>query len=102
MVGPMPEQLQAAGRSSLSPPIDCRVYTRHSCGVPTSCQPTSAWGRADSRWAAIISDVSQAGVRLIVQRRFEVGVGLGIELPGRDGGEPYTVLAKVIHVKALP
>jgi hypothetical protein len=100
----MPEKLlQAAGGPLTSrPPIECRIYPRLPCDVPTACQPTSAWGRKDSRWSATISDVSPGGVRLIVRRRFEAGVGLGIELPGRDGEEPYTVLAKVIHVKALP
>jgi len=100
----MPEQLlqPASGPSMARPSIECRVYPRLPCDVPTSCQPTSAWGRKDSRWSATISDVSPGGARIVVRRRFEAGVGLGIELPGRDGQEPYTVLAKVIHVKALP
>jgi hypothetical protein len=100
----MPEQLLQAvgGLSTARPPIECRVYPRLSCEVATSCQPTSAWGRKDSRWSATISDVSPGGIRLIVRRRFEAGAGLGIELPGRDGEEPYTVLAKVIHVQPLP
>jgi hypothetical protein len=62
----------------------------------------SAWGRKDSKWTATITDVSQGGIRLILRRRFEPGSGLGIELPGGDGEEPYTVLAKVIHVRSLP
>jgi hypothetical protein len=36
---------------------------------------------------------------LIVRRRFERGAGLGIELRGQHGEEPYTVLAKVVHVQ---
>jgi len=100
----MAEQLLARGEGQPPPrhSIECRVYTRRTCLVPTSCQPTSAWGRQDSRWPAVISEISQGGVRLIVKRRFERGVGLGVELPGRDGDDPYTVLARVVHVKGLP
>ncbi len=67
-----------------------------------SCQPTSAWGKKDARWSAAITDVSQGGIRLVVCRRFEPGTGLGVEFPGQSGEEPYMVLAKVIHVRALP
>ncbi len=81
---------------------ECRVYQRQACDLSASCQPVSAWGRKDSRWAAVISDISQGGIRLIVQRRFEPGVGLGIELPGSEGEEPSIVLAKVVHVRGLP
>jgi hypothetical protein len=100
----MPEQLlQAAGRL-LSPPkpIECRVHDRHACEVPVACQPAAAWGRKDAQWPAVISDLSQGGALLIVGRRFELGVGLGIELPGGDGEDPYTVLAKVVNVRATP
>jgi hypothetical protein len=99
----MPEQLlQAATGTVPEFPVDSRVHVRLACDISTSCQPTSAWGRKDSRWAAVISDISPGGISLIVRRRFEPGSGLAIELPGGDGEEPYTVLAKVIHVKALP
>src|SRR4051812_35795513 len=100
----MPEQLlQNAAQLAVSrSSADCRVYTRLACCLMTACQPTSAWGRKDSRWEAAITDISQGGLRLIVRRRFEPGAGLGIELPGHDGGEPYIVLAKVVHVGALP
>src|SRR5688572_26354331 len=100
----MPEQLFQVANRMLTPesPIECRVSTRHACDVTTSCQPTSAWGRKDSRWPAAISDISAGGVRLIIRRRFEPGVGLAIELPGNDSNEPSIVLAKVIHVRALP
>jgi hypothetical protein len=99
----MPEQLLVDDELATSlPSHECRVHERLACDLSTSCQPTSAWGRKDSRWAAVINEISQGGIRLIVRRRFEPGSGLGIELPGTDGDEPYTVLAKVVHVQALP
>jgi hypothetical protein len=56
----------------------------------------------ESRWSAAIGDISLGGIRLILRRRFEPGSGLGIELPARDGSDPYTVLARVVHIRAMP
>jgi hypothetical protein len=99
----MPEQLlQTEQKSSPRRSLECRVYARQPCDLTVACQPTAAWGRADARWSAVLSDVSQGGACLIVRRRFEVGVGLGIELPGQDGDDPYMVLAKVVNVQATP
>jgi hypothetical protein len=100
----MPEQVLQAGETlPISPSLsECRVYSRQACNLSAACLPVSAWGRKDARWPATISDISQGGIRLIVARRFEPGAGLGIELPGTAGEEPYTVLAKVVHVQGLP
>lgn len=75
---------------------DCRVYERHSCQVPTSCQPAAA---AELRWDCTIEDVSQSGLRLRLGRRFEPRTGLGIELPGKCGEESVTVYVRVVHVR---
>lgn len=75
---------------------DCRVYERHACQVPTSCQPAAA---AELRWDCTIEDVSQSGLRLRLGRRFEPRTGLGIEIPGKDGQEPATVYVRVVHVR---
>ncbi len=98
---------QAATQSSSGSPAtssraEGRVFARLACDLSTSCQPTSAWGQKDARWPATIHDISLGGVQLIVPRRFEPGSGLGIELPAHDGGEPSLVLARIIHVHALP
>src|SRR5262249_21444221 len=103
-VDPMPEQLfhVDGGLPAPRPPTECRVYSRQHCDVATSCQPTSSWGREDARWPATIIEVSLGGVRLVVRRRLDRGMGLGIERRGRDGDEAYTVLAKVVHINPLP
>lgn len=75
---------------------ECRVYERHTCCVPTSCQPAAA---REQRWQATILDISQGGVRLNLGRRFERGASLALELPGRDGEDPYTAFARVIHLR---
>jgi hypothetical protein len=75
---------------------DCRIYERHACQVPTSCQPAAAH---EMRWDCTIEDVSQSGLRLRLKRRFEPRTGLGIEIPGKDGQDPATVYVRVIHVR---
>lgn len=75
---------------------ECRVYERHVCHVPTSCQPTAAH---EQRWDAIIVDISQNGIRVNLRRRFERGACLALEMPARDGEEPYAVFARVVHLR---
>src|SRR5256885_2898009 len=92
----MAEQLlvradKAAGR-------ECRVYERLACDLPAACRPAAAFNNKEATWSGVIRDISAGGIRLILRRRFEPGTGLAIELPGTDEG--YTVLAKVVHVKA--
>jgi hypothetical protein len=77
---------------------NCRVSERQSCELPTALSPASAYGRAEAKWEANIRDLSAGGARIILRRRFEPGTALAIELPG--DGDSYTVLARVVHVKA--
>jgi hypothetical protein len=78
---------------------ECRVYERHTCGLPSRCQPASSFGKEDLKWTGTIENVSKGGVCLKLTRRFEKGTGLAVELPGQDGKEGYTVLARVVHVR---
>src|SRR4051794_9351556 len=77
---------------------DCRVYERHACGLVSSCQPASTFGKEDLKWPSTIDNVSVGGIGLILARRFEKGTGLAIELPGNATKSAYTVLAKVVSV----
>ena len=92
----MPEQLLE--RPEKPPGRECRVYERQACALPTACRPAAAFNNKEATWSAVIRDISAGGIRLVLRRRFEPGTGLAIELPGND--ETYTVLAKVIHVRA--
>jgi hypothetical protein len=78
---------------------DLRGAQRHCCLVQTTCQPPSAWSR--NPWPATIRDISTGGLKLLLNRRFERGSGLAIELPTEDGSTT-TVLARVAHVHAAP
>jgi len=91
---PEPVLLEAENQ----PGRECRVYERQACELPTACRPAASFANKESAWGATICDISVGGIRLVLRRRFEPGTGLAIELPGAD--EPYTVLAKVVHVKA--
>jgi hypothetical protein len=55
----------------------------------------------EPKWAAVVTDIHEGDIRLILRRRFEPGTALRIELAAPDDAEPNTVLAKVIHVRAL-
>jgi PilZ domain len=82
--------------------LECRVHPRHESDFQTSLQPIAARGSNDVTWPARIRDVSAGGIGLILQRRFERGAGLAIELPDRATGGTYSVFAKVVHVASVP
>jgi len=79
--------------------FNCRVYERRSCQLPVACQPAAAFGKEETRWPGTIRDISQGGVRLTLERRFEPGTGLAVELPEDELGDTRTVLLKVVHVR---
>ncbi len=74
-----------------------REKERFTCEVPTTCQPPSAYTK--DPWAATIRDIGTTGLRLTLNRRFERGSGLAIELPTEDGSTT-TVLARVVEVQS--
>jgi hypothetical protein len=99
----MPTQVAPVRGPVKSPgTIDCRVYERLDCELPSCCQPASTFTTKEARWSATIRNISLGGANVNLRRRFEPGTGLAIELPGSGGGEPYTVLARVVHVRAQP
>ena len=77
---------------------ECRVYERHASGLASRCQPASAFGKEDLKWSGTIDNISIGGLGLKLERRFEKGTGLAIELPDRVNNASYVVLAKVVHV----
>jgi hypothetical protein len=77
---------------------DLEAFETVRCEIPTTCQPPSAWCKEP--WPAVIRNVFPSGLSLTLQRRFEKGSGLAIELPGIDGGSS-TVLARVTHIQSF-
>jgi hypothetical protein len=77
-----------------------RVWVRHACGVETSSRP--AHDPDGERLSVRVRDVSCGGISLTVDRPFEPGELLGIELPAEPAGEESAVLACVVRCDAQP
>jgi hypothetical protein len=81
--------------------VECRAWERHPCDLRTSCQPIAASRGHELSWPATIRDLSAGGVGLVVERRFEPGVILFLELTSTTSGSPETLMARVIHTTPL-
>src|SRR5215469_16039595 len=78
-----------------SPDEDRRVWVRFPSGLETTLQP--ARGPDGPRLGARVRDVSRGGILLVVDRPFEAGELLSVELPAAEGQPPSTVLACVVR-----
>lgn len=76
-----------------------RVAVRYHSTLKGCCQTLSV--QRESSWQATVRNVSASGIGLILERRFERGVLLTVELNDRDG-HPHLILARVRHATALP
>lgn len=92
----MPEQSEPI--SSEGSGADRRAWIRFPCDLGSSCRPSI--GGDDMSWAARILDISQGGIRLLVERRFESRTILNIELEGENDEGPSSLLVRVVHVSA--
>lgn len=70
---------------------------RFPCGLMTTCQPVAARGGNEFSWPAQIRDLCQGGMGIILNRRFEPGTGLAIEIPETDTYPGDTLLCRVVH-----
>jgi len=76
-----------------------RVWVRYPADVVANVLP--AQGTAlENRVSARVRDISLGGANLLVERPFEAGQMLTLELPERDANDKQTVLACV--VRAVP
>ncbi len=74
-----------------------RTAPRFTCGLRGVCRPLVGSGGAG--WPAEIRDVSAEGVGLLVNRRFECGTTLVVEVRTRRPEAPRTLLARVQRVE---
>lgn len=79
---------------------DRRVWVRYPADVETTAQP--AQGPEEARLAARVCDVSRGGINLVVEREFQPGELLSVELPAAQLGKTYSVLACVVRVGRPP
>jgi hypothetical protein len=75
-----------------------RVWVRHPADLPTEVSPADP--EAGPGFPARVHDISQGGVKLLVDRPLEPGSLLTLTLPGRHPGT-LTVLACVVHCAGL-
>jgi hypothetical protein len=93
----MPESRQlAADPSPTSFPGDRRVWVRYSCDLESSCQPA---GVADEvSWSARVRDISRGGIKLNLNRPFETGTLLKVEISNGQGDQSRSLMVRVVHV----
>jgi hypothetical protein len=102
---PSHEERRAAAAAAAAPSdlqMECRVWPRHACGAPASCQPLAGRATGDFQWKGILHDISVHGIGLTIGRRFEPGGALAIELPELGSQPSVTLMAQVVHATPLP
>lgn len=75
------------------PPEERRRSVRYPCTLATVCEVQTSIHAADpvnpEPWPAQVVDLSQAGIGMVLDRRFEPGTGLSILLQAPDQGFKY-------------
>src|SRR5262245_55148006 len=82
--------------------VDCRVWERLSCDLDATFSPIAAPEGDNRPWHGIIRDISRGGAGLVLNRPFETGTALTIEVVGPDGLILFLApLARVVHTTRL-
>jgi len=88
-------------------PSDRRFHTRYNCRLPSVCRPVGRHQNGND-WKGWIENVSQEGLKLTLNRRFEPGTLLTIEVDvskqelDQVFNIPNFFLAKVVRVVSQP
>jgi CheY-like chemotaxis protein len=78
-----------------------RACVRYLCQLDGTCQPIGRPSTGES-WLGKLLDISATGVKILINRRFEVGTLLAVELP-RPGWEAAPILlCRVVRVAKEP
>jgi hypothetical protein len=73
-----------------------RAWVRYPCDLDSSCRPVVA--APNRRWPAKVRNVSSGGICMSLDRRFEPGALLTIEIQRTGAGQSFTFVGRVIHV----
>src|SRR5277367_6124156 len=82
-------------------PTERRRSSRSPANLKSTCMPVGN-ELVDKPWPARIEDISAAGIKVAVCRRFERGTRLIVELENRDENSSRTIIVCVVHLKANP
>jgi CheY-like chemotaxis protein len=92
---------EPSGLEGRSPAPERRACVRYLCQLDGSCQPVGQPMTGES-WLGKLRDISSTGVKILVNRRFEVGTLLALELP-RPGWETTRILlCRVVRMAPEP
>lgn len=83
------------GHAASSTLTERRVWVRYSVDLEYTCQPLAVGG--ESRWLGKVLNISRGGVCLVINRRFERGTILVVELQDAAGSAAGPALARVAH-----
>jgi hypothetical protein len=90
------EDLRSFGARRQRPTADDqRNWERFPCHVKAHCQPVAVGDQP--RCEAKVLNISASGIGLLVGVATATGTLLSLELLGSGGGQPYKVLACVVH-----
>ena len=78
-----------------------RACVRYLCQLDGSCQPVGQPTTGES-WLGKLRDISATGVKLSVNRRFEIGTLLVLELPHPGWEASRMLLCRVVRVSQEP
>lgn len=90
---------KASSEEAYSPGEERRVWVRYVCDAPAMYQPAHK-PSADALQAKV-RNISRGGVSLHLDRSFDRGAILSIELQGPNSQVPVTLLACVVHIEQL-
>jgi len=78
-----------------------RAYVRYLCHLDGTCQPAGQPTTGES-WSGKLRDISATGVKILINRRFEVGTLLALELPRPGWDASRMLLCRVVRVSKEP
>lgn len=79
----------------MSPGDERRQSDRRSCDVTVSCRQLT--DRSDLFWPAVVQDVSDGGIGLVMRRPFAPGAVLTLRFTEREAGTNVIAEVQVIH-----
>ena len=89
---PVAKSSGAERRASVRYPCDPESF-----GVDNSCRPITVARKSES-WAAVVRDVSTGGVGIVINRRFEPGALLSVDLQDAEKTSNRTLLVRVVRL----
>jgi hypothetical protein len=92
MAIPPPKSGGADRRAAVRYPVSPDGFSNDNSCRPITAQPTEAW-------SAVVRDMSTGGLGLVVNRRFEPGTLLIVDVQDAEQTNSRSLLVRVVHVE---